>query len=208
MDASTLITTELEDLSGPDRQFIALYLDLHKIGPAAMQAYDEPDPVKAGRLGNALLKRRPEVFALLMDHLGLTDAHLIQKLKTGLHATKTKYATHQGKILDKRTVPDYATRAAYVRMGLDLHGHAPKQALTLEDDAGRRLGPVILPVREGLELPAAYELAPGANEGGDRQEAPGGDPIPGDVNASPVQEGDVSEKKSTDGDENYEGWGE
>ena len=205
MDVSTLITTELEDLSGPDRQFIALYLDLHKIGPAAMKAYDEPDPVKAGRLGNALLKRRPEVFSLLMDHLGLTDADLIKKLQDGLDATKTKYATHQGEILDERTVPDYVARAVYVRMGLDLHGHAPKQALTLEDDAGRRLGPVILPVREGLELPATYELATPEQEGGDTQEAPGGDPIPGDVNASPVPGEGVSEEKSTDGGK-YAGW--
>ncbi len=213
MDRSAAIAplspdSEVAALSHDDRLFIALLLELGRVTPAAIEAYHEPDPVKAGRIGNAALKRMPDVLQLILDRQGLTDAHLAATIMEGMEANRIKYATRQGKITDERVTADHQARATFTRLGMDLRGHHARNALTLEDSEGRPLGPVILPVREGLELPATYELAPGDDQGGDTKDAPGGLPDSGDVDASPVVESDAPEEKTSGGDKNYEGWDE
>lgn len=194
--------TAVADLTHDDRLFIALLLELGRVAPAAMEAYHEPDPVKAGRIGNAALKRMPEVLNLILDHQGLTDAHLAATIMEGMKAERIKYATHQGEITDERVTADHQARATFTRLGMDLRGHHARNALTLQDDEGRPLGPIILPVRAGLELPAVFEV------GGDTKGPPVGLPIPGDADASPVPEdGAPGENIPTEG-KDFEGWDE
>ena len=207
------VATDLE-MTHDDRLFVALYLERGRVTEAAIEAYQEPDPVKAGRLGNAALKRMPDVFAMVMDRAGLTDKDLIRRLLEGLDAEKTKFATHQGVITDERQVVDHQTRALYQRIALDLMGHAPKQALTIQDDAGRPLGPVILPVREGGHLqPGDITEAvvvpnpdPVETEGGDAMGQGAGVTDTSDADASPVLEEGSSGKNISDEGKDSEGW--
>ena len=188
------------DMSHNDRLFVALYLEGGRVTEAAIEAYQVPDPIKAGRIGNAALKRFPEVFAMMMDREGLTDKDLIRRLLEGLDAQKTKFATHQGLITDERQVIDHQTRAIYQRIALDLKGHTPNATLTLQDDAGRPLGPVILPVREGapLHIQDAEVVEP---TGGVPREQGLREHIHEGSNASPVAPSDGEGEKVDEGGE-------
>jgi len=193
-------------LTHDDRLFIALYLEIGQVAPAAMEAYHEPDPVKAGRIGNAALKRMPDVFALQMDHLGLTDAHLVAKIKAGMDAKRTKFATHQGEITDERETDDNQAQATYTRLAMELRGRTAKTNLAIEDSEAR-VGLVILPVREGMELPAQFTVESGdlENDGGVGNEAPGPVCTDLDTNASPTPEEGADTEKGPDGSD-LDGW--
>lgn len=194
------LDSEAVELSHDDRLFIALLLEYGRVAPAAMEAYHQPDPVKAGRIGNAALKRMPDVLNMILDHHGLTDAHLATTIMAGMEANRTKFATHQGKITDSKVTADHQARATFTRLGMDLRGHHARNALTLEDSEGRPLGPVILPVRAGLELPAVY------NVGGDTKGPPEALPIPGDAEGSPVVEDAAPEENTSGEGKDFEGW--
>ncbi len=224
MDNSKSITSTAVVLADPgaidlamshdDRLFVALYLEYGRVTQAAIEAYQEPDPIKAGRIGNAALKRMPDVFQLVMDREGLTDKDLVRRLLEGLDAEKTVFAKHLGEFMDQRQVVDHQTRAIYQRMALDLKGHTPKTALTIQDEAGRPLGPVILPVREGghlsqpgdiQEAEVVPESATLKTEGGGTQASGGVLPDAGGSNASPVPPGgDAGEKLPGGGGD--DGW--
>ena len=58
-----------------------------------------------------------------MDDLGLTERTLLEKhLVPLLSANITKYFQHQGKVTDKRTVPDNDTRLRALETALELRG--------------------------------------------------------------------------------------
>ncbi|HEC62227.1 hypothetical protein LCGC14_3039600 [marine sediment metagenome] len=203
------------DMSHDDRLFVALYLEGGRVTQAAIEAYQEPDPVKAGRIGNAALKRMPEVFNMMMDREGLTDKDLLKRLLEGLDAEKTIFAKHQGMIMDTANVVDHQARAVYLRMGLDLKGHTPKTAVTLQDDDGRPLGPVILPVREGGRLAPLEHIMdaevipdpePLETDGGVHRDQGGLSTDTSVTNASPVPANGAEGKKSSVGGGELEGW--
>jgi len=87
---------------------------------ARKAGYSENNLAQSGHQAlKAIRLRMPE----LMDDLGLTERTLLEKhLVPLLSANITKYFQHQGKVTDKRTVPDNDTRLRALETAL-AEGH-------------------------------------------------------------------------------------
>ena len=156
--------------SHDDRIFVALYVESGNASNAAMQAYRLADPVTASRRGNAFLKANSVVLNMVLERQGLTDAALAKPIADALTATKVTHAKYQGEIDTEQSVSDidHGTRLHAAKLGMQLKGHLNKRD-TSDDDEARALGPVILPVPEGLELPSTAEILDTMTKGGDTQ---------------------------------------
>ena len=87
-----------------------------------------------------ILEKVPDLF----DRLGLTDEHVIGNcLLPGLYATKTEFATFEGKFTDSREIEDHGTRHKYLTMYLTLRGHINKYAREARGRATQDTGAAI-----------------------------------------------------------------
>lgn len=171
---SKALETTSNDWDHQDRIFVAMYIETGLVVPSAQQAYQIADPVKAGRTGNRFLKRNRSVFNLVLERQGITDTALAKVVAEGLKATKVTYAKFQGKIEDSREDIDHHARISAAKVGLTLTGHLDQHKQRDMDDEQRSTGPVILPVRHGMELPnTAMILDAEIDEGGDEQDIKG-----------------------------------
>ncbi len=169
-----MITTS-DDWSHQDRVFVALYLEMAKVVPAATQAYGISDPVQASRVGNAFLKANRTVFDLVLEREGLTDSALAKVIVEGMRATKRTYAKHQGEILDHKDDVDHNVRISAAKVGLELKDRINRHKQRADDDRKANAGPVILPVRPGMELPPTSQIIDAEyTEGGDSASIKGG----------------------------------
>ncbi len=209
-----VVASSSNDWTPQDRVFVALYIELGRVVPAAQQAYSLVDPVKAGRMGNAFLRVNRNVLDLVLEREGLTDQALAKVIVGGLGAMKRTYAKHQGELGEHADDIDHPTRLNAAKLGLEVKGriNKHKQQHTDEDSQGPT-GPVILPVRPGMELPAtATILEAQYTEGGDRPDNEGGGesgsltkplPVVGGENIS-SEELDSGKKLETGENGNYE----
>ena len=136
------------------RVFVRKYLD----GGNATQAYFEAgyrprDASVASAAASRLLrsvKVSKAISALLKAH-DLTPEHAGLRLFEALHATKTVFFAHQGRVVNEREVVDWGTRAEALDM---LHKILGLYKSALPEPSGRLLGLVIyLPSRDGIRLP-------------------------------------------------------
>jgi len=191
---TNLPATTSDDWSHQDRVFVALYIEMGRVVPAAQQAYQLADPVKAGRMGNAFLKVNRNVLDLVLEREGLTDQALAKTIVEGLSANKVTYAKYQGKIGESRKDTDHTNRLSAAKLGLELKGHINKHKQQLDEGSGST-GPVILPVRPGMELPPTAVILEGEFEqGGDRQEEVGGSLLSEHTNPPPTPSSEDSGK--------------
>lgn len=189
-----------------DRTFVAHYVESGNASQAAMQAYGIVDPITASRRGNAFLKANRHVFDMVMDREGLTDRAIVKTIAEGMSAMKRTYAKHQGEMGEHADDVDHRTRLDAAKLGAQLRGHLDKQR-TDDDDDSRELGPVILPVREGMELPATAEIIEAlADDGGDTKGPAGTPDVPDIHNASTSPVGGFSGENKKDESEDEGDW--
>ena len=208
------------DWGHSDHVFVALFIETGKVTPAAQQAYGVRDPIKASRMGNAFLKANRSVMDLVLERQGITLATLAKPIADALVANKRTYAKHQGAILDHADDVDHTTRLNASKLGYELIGEINRHKQRRDDDeAAMSTGPVILPVRPGMELPPTAQILEGEfdehiTEGGMQGRKGGGVEDVVDHNARTPSGDDkidsvegLSEKKSDLGEkDNEEDW--
>jgi phage terminase small subunit len=119
--------------------------------------YSEKNLAQSGHQAlKAIRLRMPE----LMDEAGLTERALIEKHLVPLLAAKTtKFFQHQGKVTDKRTVPDNDTRLRALETAFELRG---SYSSTSREEAAHAGVNVIIMDMPRPRLPLG-DLPPGAN---------------------------------------------
>jgi len=73
-----------------------------------------------GVIGHENLKKLNIPIMEIMDLQGITDAKLIDTLKSGLHAEKTEVGKYKGCIVDEKSYADWITRKRYLELALKL----------------------------------------------------------------------------------------
>lgn len=123
-------------LSPKDRRFLVAYMDTGNVRVAmAIADPSTPDHLLSTR-GMAALKRLDVALDFVMEHNGLSDVCLVNKLMEGLEAKETKFATFKGEIGDTMDVVDYATRVRYLELAARAKGWFVKKPAEREDEGG------------------------------------------------------------------------
>jgi len=90
---------------------------------AALEAGYAPSTAENAK---AKIEERPAVQALftqILELAGVTDKLLARRVYQGLHAMQTKTASHQGVIVDRVHLVDFAERREMTELSLKLRGH-------------------------------------------------------------------------------------
>jgi len=108
----------------------------------------------ANNAGNKI-ENKPAIASELERFVNLVDAAvpdwlIAQRLREGVDATQTKFATYEGVITDAREVIDYGERRQHIELAAELKGRAQKKGNTTFNTGG---GPIVFKLtRIGKEI--------------------------------------------------------
>ena len=109
-----------------------------------------------GQAGDQALQNLKLKMPDLLERLGLGDVALIEKhLKPQLNAQMVKFFQHEGKVTDKRIVPDNDARLKALDMAFNLGGAYAPTDQKLAEPTGVQVILVDIPRPGGRELTAA-----------------------------------------------------
>lgn len=94
-------------------------------GKGLLQSMRDAGYTKQSAISNCTRKMKelaPKIIEI-MDRAGLSDDHLVEKLKKGIEAKKVSYFQKAGKVTDERVDDDLMTAHKYIETSLKLRGH-------------------------------------------------------------------------------------
>lgn len=125
------------------RKFVDAYLETGNISLSAMLAGSQAkDTASLYETGKKWLEKSGLSVKDLQEMNGITDQHLVNKLKDGLDATKKYYGSWQGEIVESEPYDDQPTRLKALELAHRLRG----ELIDRKELSGKDGGDLILQV--------------------------------------------------------------
>ncbi len=161
-------------LSDKQKAWLDGYLDtqsstyLNKAKSARVAGY-KGDRIALGVAGHRCYERMEYFIKDWMEFIDLPEDRIKKKLIEGMTCTETKFFTHQGVVVEERTVIPWNIRAKFLDMALKLKGlYAPDKHVFTTDDDGvlpemsdellEKVASAILDDREAISEPGTDKL--------------------------------------------------